>query len=317
MTPAYGTLFLRDGDHGGDAAQAARVAHAVAEFAAAARTSLELAIYDLRLDDPGLAAAVVDALTGAAARGVTVRVAYDAGKPAGAGQAALTLLQADPAPAGTADWVQRHLAGTGVQVQPIHAAPQLMHDKYVVRDAPTAAGDPAPTAGVWTGSTNFTDDAWTRQDNNILTVASTDLARGYRTDFDEMWAIGTITDTGTGAGGTTTAGGATLGWDFPPATGRRSAPRSPRASPPPPTASRSPRWSSPPTSCSPRSPPPSPAASPSPGISDDGQMDPIERQWRANPMTARSSPTGRPSARTSPSSTPPPTPPPARTTSCT
>jgi phosphatidylserine/phosphatidylglycerophosphate/cardiolipin synthase-like enzyme len=93
-----------------------------------------------------------------------------------------------------------------------------MHSKYVVRDdgpAPGATG----TAAVWTGSSNFTDDAWTLQENNIITVASADVAAGYRRDFDELWASGSIKKTGADDAGTTTDTGATVGWDFAPGGG--------------------------------------------------------------------------------------------------
>ena len=60
-----------------------------------------------------------------------------------------------------------------------------MHSKYVVRDGGLEA-DAAGRAAVWTGSTNFTDDAWTRQENNIITVSSAEVAAGYRRDFDVL-----------------------------------------------------------------------------------------------------------------------------------
>ena len=52
--------------------------------------------------------------------------------------------------------------------------PDLMHHKYVVRDA----------ASVWTGSTNWTDDSWSREENVIAVVDSPAVAaplhRGLR-----------------------------------------------------------------------------------------------------------------------------------------
>lgn len=88
-----------------------------------------------------------------------------------------------------------------------------MHSKYIVRDAGTEA------ACVWTGSTNFTDAAWTRQENNIITIADEQLATAYRTDFDELWAGGRIGGTARGSQGTDTVGGGSLGWDFCPGDG--------------------------------------------------------------------------------------------------
>jgi phosphatidylserine/phosphatidylglycerophosphate/cardiolipin synthase-like enzyme len=52
-----------------------------------------------------------------------------------------------------------------------------MHHKYVIRDG----------AAVWTGSTNWTSDSWTREENVIITVASAELAARYGTDFEQLW----------------------------------------------------------------------------------------------------------------------------------
>jgi phosphatidylserine/phosphatidylglycerophosphate/cardiolipin synthase-like enzyme len=211
MADAYEVQFLRDVDHGGAPDQAAEVAAALAAFVGGATATVDVAIYDFRLADAGLVSTVVGAFTDAVARGVTVRIGYDAGKPADATALTFARLQADPAPAGTAEWVTAHFAGTGVQTKALHASPYLMHSKYIVRDAETAA-----TAAVWTGSTNFTDDAWTLQENNILRIPSQILARGYAADFAQLWAAGAIKGTGKGD----TAGArATLGWDFSPGDG--------------------------------------------------------------------------------------------------
>ena len=115
------------------------------------------------------------------ASGVAVRIVYDADKPeppdVAAGQ--------DPAPPGTGALVQR----LGVPWRRI-GGPKLMHHKYMVRDAGT------PAARVWTGSTNFTDDSWTLQENNIVELASPALANYYARDFAELWRAGQIGDSG-------------------------------------------------------------------------------------------------------------------------
>jgi phosphatidylserine/phosphatidylglycerophosphate/cardiolipin synthase-like enzyme len=210
-TPApLSVLFLRDTRHGGPAGQLATVAGALAAFVAAATTSVDVAIYDFRLDDADAVSTVVGALTGAAARGVTVRIGFDAGKPETATAETFALLQADPAPPGTADWVRAHFDGTPVQVRPIAAGGQLMHDKYIVRDG----------TAVWTGSTNFTDDAWTRQENNVVVIEDAQVAAGYAKDFGEMWTAGKISGTGRNDAGTATVGGGSLGWDFCPGDGK-------------------------------------------------------------------------------------------------
>lgn len=66
----------------------------------------------------------------------------------------------------------------------------LMHNKYVVLDAGTKNGK------VWTGSTNFTDDAFGSQDNNIIILKSQTLADAFSRDFHQMWDAGTLTGTG-------------------------------------------------------------------------------------------------------------------------
>src|SRR5271156_2129420 len=96
------TLFLRDTRHGGPVSQPRTVATRLASFVLKATATLDVAIYDFRLTDPHLADTVVNALTKAAADGVTVRIAYDAGKPPAATRATFAALAADPAPPGTA-----------------------------------------------------------------------------------------------------------------------------------------------------------------------------------------------------------------------
>ena len=73
------------------------------------------------------------------------------------------------------------LKALGVAVKPVPGVPDLMHHKYVVRDAAMAG------AAVLTGSTNWTNDSWTREENVILTVASAAVAAAYRQNFEELW----------------------------------------------------------------------------------------------------------------------------------
>jgi phosphatidylserine/phosphatidylglycerophosphate/cardiolipin synthase-like enzyme len=217
MTSPVTVTFLRDAEHGGSSGQLQQVAAELADFVAAATTSVDMAIYDFRLADAGAESVVVDALTQAAARGVAVRIGYDAGKPAGADAAAFAALEADPAPTGTGDWLKQHFTGTPVQLTAIKGGGHLMHSKYVLRDATASS----PTTAVWTGSTNFTDDAWTRQENNIVTIASPVMAASYRVDFDAMWTAQAIKGAGKGGAGNTAlpdqSGAVT--WDFCPGDG--------------------------------------------------------------------------------------------------
>jgi phosphatidylserine/phosphatidylglycerophosphate/cardiolipin synthase-like enzyme len=152
----------------------------LAAFLHGAERSLDIAVYDFRLSHP-LAAVITTALRERAQAGVTIRIAYDADKPE------MPRLDAgmDPAPSGTGAFVQalgypwRRIAGL-----------KLMHNKYIVRDADL------PSAAVWTGSTNFTDDAWSLQENNIIQLASPALTASYARDFADLWSTGTIGNSG-------------------------------------------------------------------------------------------------------------------------
>ena len=80
------------------------------------------------------------------------------------------------------DWAfVDQLKSLGVAIKPVPGVPDLMHHKYVVRDAAT------PQAAVLTGSTNWTNDSWTREENVIVTAASAELAGAYRQNFEELW----------------------------------------------------------------------------------------------------------------------------------
>jgi phosphatidylserine/phosphatidylglycerophosphate/cardiolipin synthase-like enzyme len=210
------TFFLRDTNHGGPKRQPTTVARKLEEFIAEARSTLDIAIYDFRLSTTSLANRVVGALSDAAQRGVTVRLAYDAGKPDKTTTSTFALMAADPAPIGTAQWVANHFGNTDVQIKAITApSGQLMHSKFVARDGDKAAG----TSAVWTGSTNWTDDAWSLQENNIVVVPTGVAAAAYRADFEQLWGAGSIKNTGTHGGGSAGVGTARVEWDFAPGDG--------------------------------------------------------------------------------------------------
>jgi phosphatidylserine/phosphatidylglycerophosphate/cardiolipin synthase-like enzyme len=151
---------------------AVELARRAADFIGAAQRSLDLALYDVRL--PGEAGDVVaGALREAAARGVAVRIAYNADhdervfpppprtKP--------ELIEALPCP-----------------TRGIPGIPDLMHHKYVVRDG----------GSVWTGSTNWTTDSWTLQENVIVLTHSPAVAAEYARNFEELWSSGDVDRTG-------------------------------------------------------------------------------------------------------------------------
>jgi phosphatidylserine/phosphatidylglycerophosphate/cardiolipin synthase-like enzyme len=165
-------------------------AHALAEFVGAAQRSLEIAIYDFRLP-PALHDLVAGALTDAATRGVAVRLAYNVDHAKAA--------NVPPPPRTDPDAVEALPFPTAA----IPGVPDLMHHKYVVRDG----------ASVWTGSANWTADSWTREENVIVTVDSTEVAGRYLTDFEQLW---TTRDVG-GSGKVETApvAGGTRAWFCP------------------------------------------------------------------------------------------------------
>jgi phosphatidylserine/phosphatidylglycerophosphate/cardiolipin synthase-like enzyme len=175
---AITTTFLEQGRQ-----EAADIAALLADFLAAAQTRLHLAIYDFRLSD-AVAAPVIKVLRDRVAAGVEVRIVYDAGKQTRPKFAA----GGDPAPPGTSAFVKR--LGDGIQSKPITGGdpqmPKLMHHKYIVRDGQS----------VWTGSTNWTDDSWTLEENNILCIESPEVCGYYEKDFAELWARGDIGNTG-------------------------------------------------------------------------------------------------------------------------
>jgi phosphatidylserine/phosphatidylglycerophosphate/cardiolipin synthase-like enzyme len=137
----------------------------LAAWIEAAQHSLEIAIYDIRLPDP-IGPVLRDALTGAAARGVNVRLAYN--------------FERDnhpvpvPVPPKTDPGLIESLPFPTIGIPGV---PDLMHHKYIVRDG----------ASVWTGSTNWTVDSWTREENVILTADSAELAARFGIDFEQLW----------------------------------------------------------------------------------------------------------------------------------
>jgi phosphatidylserine/phosphatidylglycerophosphate/cardiolipin synthase-like enzyme len=139
-----------------------------------ARESLDVALYDVRLPGP-IGDAVADAIRARAARGVAVRIAYNSD-----GDRSVKPL---PPPPRTEPSL---LEALGVPVRAIPGDPDLMHHKYVVRDG----------TAVWTGSTNWTLDSWTREENVLITVASEALARAYARDFDDLWQRGRVEGSG-------------------------------------------------------------------------------------------------------------------------
>jgi phosphatidylserine/phosphatidylglycerophosphate/cardiolipin synthase-like enzyme len=149
------------------------IARQLATFIAEARASLEIAVYDLKLT-PEPAAVVTKAIRDANARGVTVRLAYNVDHAR-----RITV----PPPPRTDSGLIRLL---GVPFEEIPGVPDLMHHKYAVRDR----------KAVWTGSTNWTDDSWSREENVIVIVESSALAAAFEVDFEQLWRSRTVAASG-------------------------------------------------------------------------------------------------------------------------
>ena len=152
---------------------ASEVADWLAGFVAEATSTLDIAVYDFALT-AGTLAPLASALSAATARGVRVRLAHN--------------LQYDrPIPVPPPSALEPdQLEALGVPLRAIPGIPDLMHHKYVVRDG----------AVVWTGSLNWTDDAWVREENVIAVVSSGPVASAFERDFEDLWTTGAVQGTG-------------------------------------------------------------------------------------------------------------------------
>jgi phosphatidylserine/phosphatidylglycerophosphate/cardiolipin synthase-like enzyme len=153
--------------------QPSEIARAVAAFLDGAERTLELAQYDFNLTGEPREI-VCAALERAAVRGVRVRFAYN-----------VDHRNPIPVPPPAEPDVQL-IAALPVEGKAIAGVPDLMHHKYVVRDG----------ADVWTGSLNWTNDSWSRQENAVAVVRSEAIAKAYRIDFDQLWATGDVEKSG-------------------------------------------------------------------------------------------------------------------------
>jgi phosphatidylserine/phosphatidylglycerophosphate/cardiolipin synthase-like enzyme len=204
-------------------AQSLHVADAFAGFVRDATRTIDVCIYDFRLDLERVRTTVVDAINGAADGGVTVRIAYDKAQETEDGPILkqFRIAGGDPAPVGTEHFLRARaelhpdVQVRGVTEEAIDPGGQIMHHKYIVRDRDDQA------AAIWMGSANFTVDAWALQENNILVVSDCpDLAAAYGHDFDELWASQKITGTGVGDRGIAHAGGQAISYAFAPGEGK-------------------------------------------------------------------------------------------------
>jgi phosphatidylserine/phosphatidylglycerophosphate/cardiolipin synthase-like enzyme len=153
--------------------QPAEVAHEIAAFIDAAERTIEFAQYDFHLGED-TAAIVGDAIRRAAERGVRQRFIYN-----------VEFANPIPVPPPPEPDVQL-IATLPVEGKAIAGIPDLMHHKFVIRDG----------GAVWTGSLNWTDDAWSRQENVVVVVHSQAIAYAYALDFDQLWTTGDVERTG-------------------------------------------------------------------------------------------------------------------------
>jgi phosphatidylserine/phosphatidylglycerophosphate/cardiolipin synthase-like enzyme len=151
----------------------ADIAREIAGFLSRARVSLDLALYDVRFEtDAG--ALVLASLLGAVQRGVTVRLLYNVAHPGP--------IPVPPPP----ETAPQAIEALPVATRGVAGIPDLMHHKFVVRDG----------QAVWTGSTNWTDDSWSRQENVIVTVESSEIAYAYSLAFGQLWDSGVVERSG-------------------------------------------------------------------------------------------------------------------------
>jgi phosphatidylserine/phosphatidylglycerophosphate/cardiolipin synthase-like enzyme len=149
------------------------IAGVVAAFLDEATATLDLAQYDFNLGAEN-AAVVGDAIRRAHDRGVQTRFAYN-------------LDHDNPIPIPPPPEPDAQLIATlPVEGKGIAGVPDLMHHKYVIRDGNT----------VWTGSLNWTDDSWSRQENVVAIVRSEAIAKAYRIDFEQLWSTGDVERSG-------------------------------------------------------------------------------------------------------------------------
>jgi phosphatidylserine/phosphatidylglycerophosphate/cardiolipin synthase-like enzyme len=168
VEPAIDLTTLTDGGQ-----RAADVAREIAGFVSAAGERIDVAVYDVRFetDAGGL---VLASLLGAQQRGVEVRLLYNVAHPGP--------IPVPPPP----ETKPEALEALPVPTRGIAGIPDLMHHKFVVRDR----------SAVLTGSTNWTDDSWTRQENVIVSVRSPEVAYAYALAFEQLWDSGAVAKSG-------------------------------------------------------------------------------------------------------------------------
>jgi phosphatidylserine/phosphatidylglycerophosphate/cardiolipin synthase-like enzyme len=176
------TATLAQGDQ-----RAEEVGARLVDFLGAAKHTLAVALYDVRLPGP-IGDRVARTLRDAAARGVEVRLLYNVDSA--------RRIPVPPPP----NTLPELIEALPFPTRGIPGVPDLMHHKYVVRDADT----------VWSGSTNWTLDSWERQENVIALVPSEAIAAAYLHNFEELWETSNVARSGHGEPEPVAVGGATV-----------------------------------------------------------------------------------------------------------
>lgn len=158
------------------------VAHYLAAFLQTAKKTIDISIYSFHLC-PDTRNIVVSALRERQDAGVQVRITYDGRQ----GKDTLQGTGSDYCDINTPTFV----ASLNFPCRSVTGYQALMHHKYIVIDGDT------PNARIWTGSLNWTDDAWNLQENNVIVVHSQELAKYYLHDFNELWVDGNLAPSGT------------------------------------------------------------------------------------------------------------------------
>ena len=168
MNPPVTIRTLTDGGQ-----TAVDIASEIAAFLDQAERTLDLAQYDFELGSE-TAAIVGGAIRRAHDRGVRIRLVYnvDHRKP----------IPVPPPPSPDETLIQ----SLPVDAKPIAGVPDLMHHKFVVRDG----------RAVWTGSTNWSDESWTRQENVVAVVESPAVAAEFLLDFQQLVTTGSVATSG-------------------------------------------------------------------------------------------------------------------------
>jgi phosphatidylserine/phosphatidylglycerophosphate/cardiolipin synthase-like enzyme len=149
------------------------VARRLADFLGKAETSLDLAVYDVRFETAA-GGLVLASLLSAVQRDIVVRLLYNVAHPGP--------IPVPPPP----ETAPEAIESLPVPTRGVAGIPDLMHHKFVVRDGES----------VWTGSTNWTDDSWSRQENVIVTIDSPEIAYAYTLSFNQLWESGRVAHTG-------------------------------------------------------------------------------------------------------------------------